>query len=286
MASLSFCTPACFFGARMSDALFSASPSHLYFHPHPALKKYIAHYTLSPPCVSGPAHQTLIPDASGCLVFAFGPSGIQAHFWGPTTHTVEVYNDFKQTPYRFFVEFLPGGAHQLLGLSVKDAVDLRIPLADADAALYSAFLALFSKSSCMHTLLAGIDALFCQYINSEKTDSLAEQLLCCLHAPTTSLSSESLSKTLHYSARHLSRRIQPVLGLSLRQYLRLQRINHALAGMGQTPSLSYLAQTLGYYDQAHFNHDFKSVCGVSPTIYQQNLSDFYKETHKFPTTLF
>ena len=148
MASLSFCTPACFFGARMSDALFSASPSHLYFHPHPALKKYIAHYTLSPPCVSGPAHLTLIPDASGCLVFAFGPSGIQAHFWGPTTHTVEVYNDFKQTPYRFFVEFLPGGAHQLLGLSVKDAVDLRIPLADADAALYSAFLALFSKSSC------------------------------------------------------------------------------------------------------------------------------------------
>ena len=118
----------------------------------------------------------------------------------------------------------------------------------------------------MHTLLAGIDALFCQYINSEKTDSLAEQLLCCLHAPTTSLSSESLSKTLHYSARHLS--------------------NHALAGMGQAPSLSYLAQTLGYYDQAHFNHDFKSVCGVSPTIYQQKLSDFYKETHKFPTTLF
>ena len=99
----------------------------------------------------------------------------------------------------------------------------------------------------MHALLAEIDALFCQYINSDKTDSLAEQLLCCLHAPVASLSFESLSKTLHYSARHLSRRIQPVLGLSLRQYLRLQRINHALAGMGQAPSLSYLAQALGYY---------------------------------------
>ena len=94
MASLNFGTPACFFGARMSDALFSASPSHLYFHLHPALKKYIAHYTLSPPCVSG------IPDAGGCLVFAFGPSGLQAHFWGPTMHPVEVHNDFKHTPYR------------------------------------------------------------------------------------------------------------------------------------------------------------------------------------------
>ncbi len=100
MASLNFGTPACFFGARMSDALFSASPSHLYFHLHPALKKYIAHYTLSPPCVSGPAHLTLIPDAGGCLVFAFGISGLQAHFWGPTTHPVEVHNDFKHTPYR------------------------------------------------------------------------------------------------------------------------------------------------------------------------------------------
>ena len=54
----------------------------------------------------------------------------------------------------------------------------------------------------------------------------------------------------------------------------------------KAPSLSYLAQALGYYDQAHFNHDFKSVCGVSPTVYQQKLSDFYRETHKFPITLF
>ena len=82
MASLNFGTPACFFGARMSDALFSASPSHLYFHLHPALKKYIAHYTLSPPCVSGPAHLTLIPDAGGCFGLCLWPLRFTGPFLG------------------------------------------------------------------------------------------------------------------------------------------------------------------------------------------------------------
>ena len=70
----------------------------------------------------------------------------------------------------------------------------------------------------------------------------------------------------------------------LQQYLRLQRINRALSVL-ENPADSFfliaLAQSLGYYDQSHFIHDFKSVCGITPTGYLQNMSDFYKETYKF-----
>ena len=46
-------------------------------------------------------------------------------------------------------------------------------------------------------------------------------------------------------------------------------------------SLTHLAQELGYFDQAHFIHDFRSVCGVTPGTYRAELSDFYNEPLKF-----
>ena len=42
-----------------------------------------------------------------------------------------------------------------------------------------------------------------------------------------------------------------------------------------------LAQELGYFDQAHFIHDFRAVCGVTPGAYRAGLSDFYNEPLKF-----
>ena len=41
-----------------------------------------------------------------------------------------------------------------------------------------------------------------------------------------------------------------------------------------------LAQDLEYYDQAHFIHDFKDICGLAPSLYLKNKSDFYNEEFK------
>lgn len=279
---MTFFTPPCFRGARLAPQLFLARPSHLYFRPHPALAPYIAHYTLSPPCAGGRETLTLVPDASGCLVFAFGADGLKAHFWGPTTRTVTVANDYARVPYRFFVEFLPGGAHRLTGRPLSELVDLRLPLLQWDASLAASLFQAFESSEDLPALLARLDALFCRRLDLYADPSLARQTLRLIQHSGGRISTRQLSCELHYSARHLSRTLSPMLGLTLHQYLRLQRINRALSLMERAPqSLTSLAQSLGYYDQPHFIHDFKSVCGVAPTVYQQRLSDFYKESFKF-----
>ncbi len=37
----------------------------------------------------------------------------------------------------------------------------------------------------------------------------------------------------------------------------------------------------GFYDMPHFIHEFKSICGITPQKYQDNMSDFYSEIAKF-----
>lgn len=85
-----------------------------------------------------------------------------------------------------------------------------------------------------------------------------------------------------YSERHLNRIFNQFLGMSVKTYSRLIRINRVLQTIKQKETqLSKLAQDLGYYGQSHFIHDFKAVCGVNPTEYKEKMSDFYNEDFKF-----
>ena len=117
---------------RPELSILAHTPTHLYIAPHPLLRPYIAHYTF---CAQGaqpkshlPEKLTLIPDASGCVVFSYDGRALSGCFWGPTTKTVVVFGDAENIPLRFFIEFLPGGANRLLGLNLKDFTDRREPL--------------------------------------------------------------------------------------------------------------------------------------------------------------
>ena len=48
--------------------------------------------------------------------------------------------------------------------------------------------------------------------------------------------------------------------------LRLQRAIRQIDGVGD-PRWSHVAYDSGYYDQAHFNRDFREFTGCTPTQY-------------------
>ena len=96
-------------------------------------------------------------------------------------------------------------------------------------------------------------------------------------------SPEALAAETGYSSRHLTRLFRERCGLSPKRLQRIVRINTAAMLMQRSAGLSLtrLAQELDYFDQAHFIHDFRAVCGVTPGAYQARLSDFYNEPLKF-----
>ena len=80
----------------------------------------------------------------------------------------------------------------------------------------------------------------------------------------------TLSQQISLSQRQLERMFKQWVGISPKHYSRLLRVNHARAtlrnGSG-TVRLSDAALNAGYFDQAHFNREFKQVVGLTPGQY-------------------
>ena len=70
---------------------------------------------------------------------------------------------------------------------------------------------------------------------------------------------------LGVSNRHLIRLFREVVGLPPKTLARIQRFHAALRRLPTAPARATLALDLGYADQAHFNHEFLRLAGVTPT---------------------
>ena len=269
---------------RPELSILAHTPTHLYIAPHPLLRPYIAHYTF---CAQGaqpkshlPEKLTLIPDASGCVVFSYDGRALSGCFWGPTTKTVVVFGDAENIPLRFFIEFLPGGANRLLGLNLTDFTDRREPRGLVCPSLGIGIKNAFEQSQRVAYLSNAIDTLLLTALaempgNPRPLSPILKHVSC---QSTVSTAAEKIG----YSERHLQRLITEALGMRYKTFTRLTRINLAMQRMEKDPvAFTKLAHALGYYDQSHFNHDFKAVCGISPTKYYAHMSDFYNESYKF-----
>jgi transcriptional regulator GlxA family with amidase domain len=75
-----------------------------------------------------------------------------------------------------------------------------------------------------------------------------------------------LAAEIGVSCRHLTRQFERAVGLSPKEFGRVSRFLHALQVMtaGQGRSLTDVALDCGFFDQAHFNHEFRELAGMSP----------------------
>jgi AraC-like DNA-binding protein len=73
------------------------------------------------------------------------------------------------------------------------------------------------------------------------------------------------------SVRSLQRLFARYLGVSPKSVLARYRLHDAAAAIdtGQADDLAGLAVSLGWFDQAHFSRDFRSVVGTTPSAYLQ-----------------
>ncbi|WP_111413103.1 AraC family transcriptional regulator [Billgrantia lactosivorans] len=84
----------------------------------------------------------------------------------------------------------------------------------------------------------------------------------------------ALVAALPVGQRRLERLFQQHVGLSPKRYARLLRVAHCrelIKQGGAALPLTDTAFTAGYFDQAHFIHDFKAVTGLTPGGYREHV---------------
>jgi AraC-like DNA-binding protein len=77
-----------------------------------------------------------------------------------------------------------------------------------------------------------------------------------------------LAGELGWSRRHLAVRFREEVGMPPKALARILRFERAVERLRDGDELAALALDAGYYDQAHFNRDFRAFAGVTPTAYR------------------
>ena len=85
-----------------------------------------------------------------------------------------------------------------------------------------------------------------------------------------------LADTACLSIKQFERKFSSLIGLKPKQFLRIYRFQKVLNILNKKTfnNLTSLAYENGYYDQAHFIHDFKTFTGLTP-------KEFFKNQQKF-----
>lgn len=76
---------------------------------------------------------------------------------------------------------------------------------------------------------------------------------------------------LGLSARCFIQKFSARVGLTPKKYARVQRFQRVLTVLENAATVSWtdVAHASGYYDQAHFTHDFRAFAGMTPSEYFQ-----------------
>ncbi|HBF0311577.1 TPA: helix-turn-helix transcriptional regulator [Clostridioides difficile] len=263
-------------------SLIVCEDNFVYLLPCIQLRNWISNFTISFPnqtIISD--NYTIIPHGSVTLVFFYDATGLHSLLFGPTTKPKTVGSIANRCDVILIIEFQPAGFFPLIGIHQSELIDKVVPFSIINTSLDLEIKKIFNESLSIDKLILKLEELLISNIKIEYSYEfiLAIQLII---QNSGNISSQEISKKVFYSSRHLNRLFNQYLGLSMKSFSRLVRINKSIKLLNNNKtSLMYICNELGFYDIPHFIKDFKIVCGITPQKYRANMSDFYSEIAKF-----
>jgi AraC-like DNA-binding protein len=241
------------------------SSVYLEYSPSPRLNPFVASYwSLQVSEIKEPENYRVLPD--GCIDLLFDnisrPSGVIV---GSMTKSVSV--TLQPNANYFGVRFRPGGASSFLNISLKEIADTQLKLEDVWRNAYSEFSDVMDNKQVKRQIETVENLLEKQLSNNAIGNRKVQAAITLLNAHDGNYPVNMLSKTLEISRQHLNRIFTEAVGLNLKMFSRIVRLQAALKCARRAPVNDWALFALenGYYDQAHFISDFKDLTGVTPT---------------------
>lgn len=167
--------------------------------------------------------------------------------------------------------FYPFAIPALFGFSANDLTDEMpdleaLALKDSDTMTYQ----ILESNSNLKRLQILTNFLENRRLKSKSIEPNTIKMIDLMLKAKGNISISKLADEANTSLRTLERKFKTFAGFNPKKMARILRFQAALEYYGaQLPEMSQLALDCGYYDQAHFNHDFRLFSGYSPLSYFQ-----------------
>jgi len=213
--------------------------------------------------------ERVLPTATVDLVFSHHPDrGCAASLAGPRSESVEL--DTSQPFSACGVHFKPGGT---LPFVAEPANELRNQIVALEALwgplarrVETQVWEARTPEQRLHILE---EALRSNMLHDRIAHPAVSYAVNAIERSRGARPIAELANRLGLSTRRFLDLFQSEVGLSPKAFSRMCRFAAALATIATQDDLDWtdVALSCGYFDQAHFNHDFRAFCGVSPSEY-------------------
>jgi AraC-like DNA-binding protein len=213
--------------------------------------------------------ERLLPMPTMELVFQLAGSRVGGGVAGP--HSEVFFIERSAQDELLGVHFKPGGAFPFLGVPAGDLHNRYVELDDLwgerDAASIVARLREAPTSQAKFALLEGW--LLGVAPRPLARNPAAKFALAELHRDSSVRSSADVARTLGISQRRFIQLFRGEIGLTPKLYSRIERFQHVLRRVELVDEVDWVdvATSCGYFDQAHFIHDFREFTGLRPSDY-------------------
>jgi AraC-like DNA-binding protein len=240
--------------------------------PSPPLSRFVRSLWYADGAPRSVGRERHMPDGTAALLIALddtsrGSSDDFAIFKGPRSCPT-IIGTAAPVPM-IGVHFTSGGAAPFLQVPVSELANAHAPLRDVgDAGVATLRERLLSTDSA-HARLALLEKWLTLQTARQETDDEAIAWAVGAIERRPHVRMRDLTACIGHSSRWFIQRFSEHVGLTPKVFSRIRRFQHAIERMHGEPDsdLADLALSLGYFDQAHFAHDFRAIAGMTPTAY-------------------
>ena len=228
--------------------------------------------------IQGGQSERILPDGCVELVFHFRDPFYTAfprrqYYVQPQAFFVGQMNDFIEiAPHGRIgfvaVRFSAQGAYRFLPGSLKRVAGAVVATKEIWKGSDAEIIDRLATAPTMCHRVAVIEELLTHHLAlTQRDDILVDRALSLIRVHAGTLRITELASAVGASMRQLNRRFESAVGVSPKQFSRVSRFVHALNELRshRKMPLTDIALNCGYFDQAHFNHEFRQFAGFQPT---------------------
>jgi AraC-like DNA-binding protein len=185
--------------------------------------------------------------------------------------------DTSEQEYVSGVAFKPGGTVPFMRMPAHEASDVDIPLESLWGRRRTATLReRLLESTSLDAKLDVLEAVLQEMWQPPGLHPAVNFALASFDRAPLTTSIATVTDAIGLSAKRFIERFKIEVGLTPKRYCRIRRFQRAvtMANHGRPVEWTRVALDCGYFDQAHFIHDFRSFAGLTPMGYQSAMTPF------------